>query len=64
MYHNLDEENVVINEWNQALVSKSILLSPPIAFALSFFKINIDKSKKDITRFLTMRDLKVSGGIF
>ena len=51
-------------KWNQALIPKAILLSPPIAFALTFLKINTDKSIFDLLGFLAMGGLLVSGGVF
>jgi len=44
MYQELNEEDTDIKKWNQALIPKVILLFPPIAFALTFLKINTDKS--------------------
>ena len=44
--------------------SKTILLFPPVAFAITFLKINTDKSIIDLLRFLVMGGLLVSGGIF
>ena len=64
MYQDLNEENIEIKKWNQALISKAILLSPPIAFALTFLKINTDKSIIDLLVFVAMGGLLVSGGIF
>jgi len=48
MYQELNEEDTNIKKWNQALISKAILLFPPIAFALTFLKINTDKSLIDL----------------
>ena len=47
LYQELNEEDTVTKKWNQALFPKVILLSPPIAFALTFLKINTDKSILD-----------------
>ena len=44
--------------------SKSILLFPPIAFALTFLKINTDKSILDLFGFVAIGILLVSGGLF
>ena len=41
MYQELNEEDTNIKKWNEALIPKAILLFPPIAFALTFLKINI-----------------------
>ena len=64
MYQQLNEENINIKKWNQALIPKAILLFPPIAFALSFLKINTDKSILDLLGFVAMGGLLVSGGVF
>ena len=64
MYQELKEEDTVIKRWNQALIPKAILLFPPIAFVLTFLKINTDKSIIDLLCFIAMGGLLVSGGIF
>ena len=64
MYQELNEEDTNIKKWNQALTTKAILLFPPIAFALTFLKINTDKSIIDLLLFVAMGGLLVSGGIF
>ena len=64
MYQELNEEDTITKKWNQALVPKAILLFPPIAFALTFLKINTDKSILDLLGFLAMGGLLVSGGVF
>ena len=64
MYHELNQKSTFIKEWNQALVPKSILLFPPIAFILTFLKINNDKSLIDLLVFVAMGVLLVFGGIF
>ncbi len=62
-YKELNEDNV-INKWNQALIPKLILLFPLIVFALTFLKINNDKSIIDLLAFFAVGFLLVSGGIF
>ena len=62
-YKELNEDNV-INKWNQALIPKAILLFPLIVFALTFLKINNDKSIIDLLAFFAVGFLLVSGGIF
>ena len=47
----------------ESIVSKLIILFPPIAFA-DFLKINNDKSIIDLIEFLAMGGLLVFGGIF
>ena len=64
MYQELKEEDTNIKKWNQALIPKAILLFPPIAFALTFLKINTDKSILDLLGFVAMGALLVSGGVF
>ena len=43
---------------------KNILLFPPITFALTFLKINTDKSIVDLIAFIAVGVLLVCGGIF
>ena len=64
MYQELNEEDTYKKKWNQALIPKTILLLPSIAFALTFLKINTDKSLIDLIGFVAMGGLLVSGGIF
>ena len=64
MYQEHNEEDPITKKWNQALIPKAILLFPPIAFALTFLKINTDKSILDLLGFLAMGALLVSGGVF
>ena len=64
MYQELNEEDTITKKWNQALIPKAILLFPPIAFALTFLKINTDKSILDLLGFVAMGALLVSGGVF
>ena len=64
MYKELNAEDPITKKWNQALIPKAILLFPPIAFALTFLKINTDKSILDLLGFVAMGALLVSGGVF
>ena len=64
IYQALNEEVTDIKKWNQALIPKAILLFPPIAFALTFLKINTDKSIIDLLGFIAIGVLLVFGGIF
>ena len=64
MYQELNEEDADMKKWNQAIIPKAILLFPPIAFALTFLKINTDKSILDLLGFVAMGALLVSGGVF
>ena len=64
IYQALNEEDTDIKKWNQALIPKAILLFPSIAFALTFLKINTDKSIIDLLGFIAIGVLLVFGGIF
>jgi len=64
LYQELNEEDTFTKKWNQALIPKAILLFPPIAFTLTFLKINTDKSILDLLGFVAMGGLLVSGGVF
>ena len=64
MYQELNEDDSDIKKWNQAIIPKAILLFPTIAFALTFLKINTDKSIIDLLGFIAIGGLLVSGGIF
>ena len=64
MYQELNEEGTDTKKWNQALIHKTILLFPSIAFALTFLKINSDKSINDLLAFIVLGGLLVFGGIF
>ncbi len=64
MYQELNKEDTNIKKWNQALIPKAVLLFPSLAFALTFLKINTDKSIIDLFGFLAISGLLVSGGIF
>ncbi len=64
MYQELNEEDTDVKKWNQALIPKAILLFPTIFFALTFFKINTDKSIIDLLGFIAISVLLVCGGIF
>ena len=59
-----EEENTVLKKWYESLVSKTILLFPLIAFALTFLKVNTDKSILDLLTFIAVGGLLVFGGIF
>ena len=64
LYQELNAEDPITKKWNQALIPKAILLFPPITFALTFLKINNDKSILDLLGFVAMGGLLVSGGVF
>ena len=64
LYQQLNEEDTITKKWNQALIPKAILLIPPIAFALTYLKINTEKSILDLLGFIAMGGLLVSGGVF
>ena len=63
-YQKLNEEDTVIKKWNESLIPKIILLFPLLAFALTFQKVNPDKSIFDLLAFIAVGGLLVSGGIF
>ena len=63
LYQELNEEDTITKKWNQALIPKAILLFPPIAFALTFLKINTDKSIVDLIGFVTIGAVLVTGGV-
>ena len=64
MYQELNYEDIDIKKWNQGLIPKAILLFPPMVFALTFLKINTNKSIIDLLVFVAMGGLFVFGGIF
>ena len=64
LYQELNEEDTVRKKWNQALIPKAILLFPLITFALTFLKINTDKSILDLLGFVAIGVLLISGGLF
>ena len=63
MYQELNYEDTDIKKWYQELIPKGILSFPPIIFALTFLKINHDKSIIDLLIFITVGVLLVSCGI-
>ena len=59
-----EEEDTVQKKWNESIIPKIILLFPSIAFALTFLKVNTDKSILDLIIFIAVGGLLVTGGIF
>ena len=59
-----DETETKFKKWYQALIPKAILLFPLIAFALTFSKVNSDKSILNLLSFIALGGLLVLGGIF
>ena len=59
-----DEEDTVLKKWYESIIPKIILLFPSIAFALTFLKVNTDKSILDLIIFIAVGGLLVTGGIF
>mgnify|MGYP006232600463 FL=1 len=59
-----EEEDTVLKKWYESIISKIILLFPSIAFALTFLKVNTDKSILDLIIFIAVGGLLVTGGIF
>ena len=58
-----EEEDAVLKKWNESIIPKVILLFPSIAFALTFLKVNTDKSILDLLIFIAVGVLLVAGGI-
>ena len=46
-----EEEDTVLKKWYESIIPKIILLFPSIAFALTFLKVNTDKSILDLIIF-------------
>jgi len=59
-----EEEDTVLKKWYESIIPKIILLFPSIAFALTFLKVNTDKSILDLIIFIALGGLLVTGGIF
>ena len=59
-----EEEDTVLKKWYESIIPKIILLFPSIAFALTFLKVNTDKSILDLIIFIVVGGLLVTGGIF
>ena len=59
-----EEEDTVLKKWHESIIPKIILLFPSIAFALTFLKVNTDKSILDLIIFIAVGGLLVVGGIF
>ena len=65
IYQKLNEqEDTVLKKWYESIIPKIILLFPSIAFALTFLKVNTDKSILDLFIFIAVGGLLVAGGIF
>ena len=58
-----EEEDTVLKEWYESIIPKIILLFPSIAFALTFLKVNTDKSILDLFIFIAVGGLLVICGI-
>ena len=59
-----EEEDTIFKKWYESIIPKIILLFPSIAFALTFLKVNTDKSILDLLTFIAVGYLLVAGGIF
>ena len=59
-----EEEDTVLKKWYESIIPKIILLFPSIAFALTFLKVNTDKSILDLIIFTAVGGLLVACGIF
>ena len=64
IYQKLNEEDTVLKKWYESIIPKIILLFPSIAFALTFLKVNTDKSILDLLIFIAVGGLLVAGGVF
>ena len=52
-----EEEDTVLKKWHESIITKLILLFPTIAFALTFLKVNTDKSILDLLIFIAVGGL-------
>ena len=59
-----EEEDTVLKKWHESIIPRIILLFPSIVFALTFLKVNTDKSILDLIIFIAVGGLLVTGGIF
>ena len=59
-----EEEDTVLKKWYDSIIPKIIWLFPSLAFALTFLKVNTDKSILDLIIFIAVGGLLVTGGIF
>ena len=59
-----EEEDTVLKKWYESIIPKIILLFPSLAFALTFLKVNTDKSILDLIFFIAVGGLLVACGIF
>ena len=59
-----EEEDTVLKKWYESIIPKIILLFPSVAFALTFLKVNTDKSILDLIIFIAVGGLLVAVGIF
>ena len=65
IYQKLNEEEAtVLKKWHESIIPKIILLFPSIACALTFLKLDTDKSILDLIIFIAVGGLLVAGGIF
>ena len=59
-----EEEDTVLKKWYESIIPKIILLFPSMAFALTFLKVNTDKSILDLIIFIAVGGFLVTSGIF
>ena len=59
IYQKLNEEDTVLKKWYESIIPKIILLFPSIAFALTFLKVNTDKSILDLIIFIGVGGLSL-----
>ena len=58
-----EDEDTILKKWYESVIPKIILLLPSIAFALTFLKVNNDKSIFDLLMFILVGVLLVIAGI-
>ena len=49
-----EEEESVLKKWNESIIPKTILLFPLLAFAITFLKVNTDKTIMDLFTFIAV----------
>ena len=54
-----EEEDTVLKKWYESIIPKIILLFPSILFALTFLKVNTDKSILDLLIFIAVGGLSL-----
>ena len=47
-----EDDSNDIKRWNESIISKTLLLFPPLIFLITFLRINNDKSLIDLIAFI------------